>query len=80
MSQIIDRVKVVLTALVTYLTAAAVIVSAAAPEIVKVLPDDWRGGFSEGVVRVLAAIVAAVAIIRRVTPVDAAERGLLPPS
>lgn len=75
MTDLIARARVVLRAAPTWLTAAAVILTAAAHEISTLAPS---GG--EDVVRWLvtaaAWLTSAVAIIRRVTPVPAAQRGL----
>lgn len=77
MSDLIARARVVLRAAPTWLTAVSVVLTAAAREISTVAPD---GG--EDVVRWLvtaaAWLASAVAIIRRVTPVPAQERGVLP--
>lgn len=77
MSDLIARARVVVRAAPTWLTAVSVVLTAAAREISTVAPD---GG--EDVVRWLvtaaAWLASAVAIIRRVTPVPAQERGVLP--
>lgn len=78
MADFLTRVKVVLANLSTWLIAAAAIVGIFAEEIVTVLPDDWEGSVSQTVTVVLAVIAAAVAIIRRVTPVIGEQHGLLP--
>lgn len=76
MSDLLARARVVLRAAPTWLTAAAVVLTAAAHEISTVAPS---GG--EDIVRWLvtaaAWLTSAVAIIRRVSPVPPAERGLL---
>jgi hypothetical protein len=73
------RVSVVLKAAPTWLLAASTAITITSEELVKLLPDTW----DEQVVRWAAvatgAIAAAVAIIRRVSPVLPDERGLLPP-
>ncbi len=77
MDDLLARVRVVLRAAPTWLTAAAVVLTAAAHEISTIAP---AGG--EDVVRWLVTaagwLASAVMIIRRVTPVDASDRGLLP--
>lgn len=78
MTNFLLRVKVVLTALPTYLTAATAVVVIAREEIVGVLPEAWQGDASEIIVTVLAVLAAATNVIRRVTPVLPADRGLLP--
>lgn len=72
-----ERIRVVLSAAVTYLTVAAVVIGIFAEEIGNVfnLPDS----VSNIVVGVLGAIGVAIAIIRRVTPVLPSQRGILPP-
>jgi small neutral amino acid transporter SnatA (MarC family) len=78
-SKFVARAKVIATAAVTYLVLAGAVLAILAEELAKVLPD----GPGQVVARVLgialAAIGAAIAIIRRVTPVlDASEHGILP--
>jgi len=76
MTDLIARARVVLRAAPTWLTALSVMLTAAAHEISTVAPD---GG--QDVVRWLitaaAWLASAVAIIRRVTPVPADQRGIL---
>jgi len=76
-TNLVKRIRVLLTAAPTWLAGAAVIVSAFNDEIGEAFP-----GSAEAVATVatpvLAAIGAAIAIVRRVTPVLASERGLLP--
>lgn len=80
MEKLIARVRVVITALPTYLVAIAFVVGVVRDEVAKALPDHpvtewltWAAGI------VLGVLGVAVVIIRRVTPVIAAQRGLLPP-
>lgn len=75
--KILERIRVLLTAAPTYLTAAAVVVAAVAEEIGEAFPgvDGTVAGWAAPV---LAGIAAIIAIVRRVSPVVAAERGLLP--
>lgn len=77
MTDLIARARVVLRAAPTWLTAVSVVLTAAAHEISTVAPSG-----SEDVVRWLltaaAWLASAVSIIRRVTPVAAGERGVLP--
>lgn len=72
----LERVRVVATAAVTYIVAAAVAVSAFNAEIASAAPDGYEGATGVGTA-VLAALAAAVAVIRRVTPVIEADRGLV---
>lgn len=78
MSDLLTRIRVVLTNLATWLTAAAAVVAIFAEEITEVLPEDWRGSVAQTVLIILAVIAAAVNIIRRVTPVIGEQQGLLP--
>ncbi len=76
MNDLLARTRVVLRAAPTWLTAISVALTAAASEIGRLAPS---GG--DDVVRwcvtVAAWLTSAVAIIRRVSPVDQSERGLL---
>ena len=73
------RIQVLLRAVPTYLTLAAVIVTILSQELADALP----GNAATVVVKVagvtLTVIGAATAIVRRVTPVLENERGLLTP-
>lgn len=77
MSNLIARIRVLLTAAPTWITAFSTIVVAFSDEISAAFPAS-----NEEVARwsliVLAALTAAGNIVRRVTPVLAGERGLLP--
>lgn len=77
MKSFIARVKVVLTAAPTYLTAASAAVIIAREEIVELLPEAWQGNAVQVTVTALAWLTAAITIIRRVTPVLPDDRGLL---
>jgi len=74
-----DRVRVVLSSVVTWLTLASAAVLIFSEEIAAVLPEGPAADLGEWALRVVAWLGAAVAIIRRVTPVPESERGLLPP-
>jgi len=67
------RAKVIATSVVT---VAAVIASALQVVIVD-LSDTWPDG-SRWAAQAAAVLFAVIAVIRRVTPVGAAERGVLP--
>lgn len=71
----LDKIKVVAAAAVTWLVAASVIVSVAAPQIAELFPASAED-IALWAARVVAWLGAAVVIIRRVTPVPADERGL----
>ena len=78
MTKLLARARVILTAAPTYLVAAAAVVTIVADEAAKVLPTGWQDNAAQIAGAVLAVIGAAVAIVRRVTPVLPAERGILP--
>lgn len=69
MNDLSERLKVLLSAAPTYLIIISGVLTALAEE----LPDAPRW-----IVTVAAWLATAVLIIRRVTPVPPAERGLLP--
>lgn len=79
MKKLLARTRVLLSAAPTWLAGAGVVVGALSEEIAKALPD---GPVDDTVTQigvvVLGAIAAATAIVRRVTPVFGADRGLLP--
>lgn len=80
MTKFIARAKVVLLAAPTYLVAVSAVVSILADEIAMVLPAGMAMTLGALAVRVVAVLGAAIGIIRRVTPVVVADRGLLPPA
>jgi hypothetical protein len=75
-SAFVARVRVVVTAAPLYLVGAATVITAVSEEVSQAFP-----GVAGPLVRysgpVLAALAAAISIIRRVTPVLAEDRGLL---
>lgn len=71
----IEKLKVVASAAVTWLIAASVLVSAVAPQIAELFPKNAED-ITEWAARVVGWLAAAVLIIRRVSPVPVAERGL----
>lgn len=77
MNKFAAKAKVVLTALPTIMTAVAAGITAAAPLIARVFPDN-----AEAIARVAVVVVgvlgAAVVVIRNVTRVDADQVGILP--
>lgn len=77
MSGFVARVRVLLGAAPTWLTTAAVVVSAFNDEIGEAFPGA-ADEVAAVAAPVLAAIGAAIAIVRRVTPVAKDQRGLLP--
>lgn len=74
---LIERALVVLKAAPTWIAALSTAITLAADEIVAVLPDQWDGAVAAWVARAVAFLAAVVAIVRRVTPVAKAARGLL---
>ena len=68
----IERIQVIATAAVTYITLAGVLLQSVADEL-----GDHFPSIVEPVGRALIAIGVAVAIIRRVSPVYADERGVV---
>jgi hypothetical protein len=72
----VERVKVVLSAAVTWIVAASAVVQIVADEVGAALPGHAED-VSTVAVRVVAVLAAAVGIIRRVSPVLPSERGLV---
>lgn len=79
MSAFLARVRVVLTAAVTWLTAIAAVVPFIADDIAAQLPEGAAEQVTKYALLAVAWLGAAVSIIRRVTPVLPQERGVLPP-
>lgn len=77
MSKLMAKVKVVLTALPTYMTAAAVIITIAANQLAELLPDK-TAGIVQWSATIVGFLTAAIAVIRKVTPVLPSQTGLLP--
>jgi hypothetical protein len=77
MTNSLARAKVVATATVTRLVAVAVVLPLVADDLAQVMPGQAEA-ITHGALVVAGWIGAAVAIIRRVTPVVDGERGLLP--
>lgn len=74
----IDRARVVLTAAVTYIMLATGIITTAAATLVPALPEPYGSQVAAGAAAVVTFLTGVVAIIRRVTPVEREERGVLP--
>jgi hypothetical protein len=75
-----DKLKVILAQVNTYLVLAGVLVTIVASEVAPLLDDDTAAVVAQGVATLLAWIGAATAIIRRSTEVPMSARGvLLPP-
>lgn len=75
---LLARIKVIITAAPTYLTMAAVVVGILADELSKTVPDGWQDNVVQIGGAIVAVLGAAIAIIRRVTPVLESQRGILP--
>ena len=69
----IDKVRVVLTAAVTWITAAVVILQVAlAQNVISDVPEA-----TSVIGQIIVWLLGAIAIIRRVTPVASDERGIV---
>lgn len=79
MQNVIARIKVVLTAAVTWLVAASLVVTIVSSELADVLSDGTAETVAAVSLKIVAWLGAAVSIIRRVTPVLPDQVGLLPP-
>ena len=75
----ITRARVLLKAAPTYLVVAAVVVSTVTNEIADALPGDASTAIVKIGGKIVAAIGAAVAIVRKVAPVLDSQKGLLGP-
>lgn len=73
------RLRVILTAAVTWLLVAQAALVAFADQIGPFLPTPWADRVNAFIVSAIAVVVAVIAVIRRVTPVLPDERGILPP-
>lgn len=78
MTDFAAKVRVVLTAAVTYLTLAVTVITIFAEEIASVLPEGVAETVGMYGVTAVAWITVAISIIRRVSPVLPEERGILP--
>lgn len=72
-----QRVAVVLKAAPTYLVAISTAITIFSEEIVKILPDEWDLTVARWATIAVGFLGAVITIIRRVTPVLPADRGLL---
>lgn len=78
MTKLVARIKVILRALPTYMVGAAVVLTLLAPEIAKLLPSGIGEHVASWLIKIAAFLGAAVAIIRKVTPVAPSQVGILP--
>lgn len=74
------RIKVVLTAALTWLFVIQAILLVAAEQIAPLIPAPWSDQVSAFLLTALSVVGVAILAIRRVSPVVPDERGLLPPS
>ncbi len=74
---LIAKAKVLATAAVTYIVLAPLVVPIVVDELVKVLPSAQGIVVAAVAAKILSWIGAAIAIVRRVTPVLKEHRGLL---
>jgi len=80
MKKLIARIRVLLTAAPTWLAAAGAGVEVVVQEVADELPHGWQDDWLRWGGGVLVVIGVAQRIVRRVTPVPPAQRGLLPTS
>lgn len=76
MTETIARIKVVLSAAVTWITLAIAVLTIFSEEIAALLPEGSED-ISAFILKVVAWLGGAVTIIRRVSPVLPSERGIL---
>lgn len=77
MRNFIDKALVVIKAAPTYLGVLAVVLTALREELVVLLPgslDETVGGW---IAVALGVVAGVIAVIRRVSPVDPVDRGIL---
>lgn len=80
MNPTLARLAVLAKAVPTYLVAASIVVSIATNEIADQLDGDAKKAVVQIGGKAVAWIGAAIAIVRRSTPVIKAQRGLLAPA
>lgn len=78
MNDLAAKIKVIAQASVTVLTLVMAVLITVADQIGDVLPNSTGEAIATWLIRIVAWIAGAVSIIRRVTPVDEDERGILP--
>jgi len=78
MSNLWTKILVVLRAAPTYLAVFTLLLTVFAEEIIPLLPDNAAVVIAGWVAVALAWVAAIVRVISRVTPVQPADRGLLP--
>lgn len=78
MNDLTAKIKVIAQASVTVLTLVMAVLITVADQIGELVPGSTGENIATWLVRIVAWIAGAVSIIRRVSPVDEAERGILP--
>lgn len=78
MTDLLNKAQVISKAAVTYMTAAAIGLTAAADQIAKVGPDGAAHTVVMWLIIAATWLTAAVGIIRTHMPVPANQRGILP--
>lgn len=76
---ILDRVQVILSAAVTYIILATTVITSALAFALPYLPENLAAQVAGVGATVVAFLTGVAQVIRRVTPVPAEERGVLPP-
>ena len=79
MKKFFARVRVVLKAAPTYLVLVSATATIVTDEVAKVLPSGWQDNALQIGGVIVSVLGAAVAIVRRVTPVLDSQKGLLGP-
>ena len=80
MDDIIAKIRVISKAAVTLLTLIMGLLVTLSEQIAEVFPGDTGENIGMWLIRAVAWLGAAIAIIRRVSPVEADQRGILPVS
>lgn len=75
----IEKIKVVLRALPSYLAVASALLTLVATQLVPLLPPDLGLQVAAWCATAVAFIASVVATIKRLTPADPDTYGLLPP-
>jgi hypothetical protein len=78
-SDFLAKVKIVLTAIPTYGAAAVAVLTVISTSVVPLLPVGVGVKVAAWIAAALGVIQAVVAVVKRVTPVEEADRGILPP-
>ena len=74
-----EKVKALLSALPAQLAVVQSLLTAAAVEIVPLLPEHLAVRAGAVLAVALGWVATAIAVVSRVTPVPASQQGLLPP-